>query len=77
MGETLAYLSAPKSFRGKPILAEVWVLKQMAEFCDELGFRNVLLEGDAQEVVNAIRSKEVNYSWYGEVIEDLKVDFRE
>lgn len=28
-------------------------------------------------IVNVVQSKEVNYSWYGELIEDLKLDLRE
>lgn len=36
MGEILACLSAPKSFCGKPFLAEAWALKSTVEFCKEL-----------------------------------------
>lgn len=44
MGEVLACLSVPKSFRSKPLLAECWFLRQTIDLCDELGLQNVPLE---------------------------------
>lgn len=38
----------------------------------ELEMRNVVLEDNAQTVVNAVKNEEIDWSWYGSLIEDLK-----
>jgi ribonuclease HI len=46
------------------------------QLCHEMGFLGVHLEGDAKFVVNAINSVDVDKSWLGHVIEDIKVELK-
>ena len=42
-------------------------------FAHELGFQNVVLEGDALGLIQALKSQEHNLSPWGLLIEDVKV----
>lgn len=40
--------------------------------CKELAFTKVILEGDAQVIINAINCEHEDMSWYGYLVEDFK-----
>jgi hypothetical protein len=65
---------ATKDFINNPTMAEAvgaWFAVALAK---RLGLRNVLIEGDALEVVDAI-SKEGNcWTVYGQIVNDIKED---
>ena len=42
-------------------------------FAHELGFQNVVLEGGALSLIQALKSQEQNLSSWGLLIEDVKV----
>jgi hypothetical protein len=43
-----------------------------AVFGVELGYQRIILEGDALEIVQALRNKDPSWSRYGQLIEDTK-----
>lgn len=42
----------------------------------EMGFRDVIFVGDANEIIVAVKSEEEDESWKGQIIEDIKQIFR-
>ncbi|XP_041017867.1 uncharacterized protein LOC121260078 [Juglans microcarpa x Juglans regia] len=71
-GEVLVSLLAKRSFNSKPVLAECLALYRAMVLCHELSLCNVIFEGDAQSVVKAVKSKEENWLWFGQVVDDIK-----
>jgi hypothetical protein len=55
------------------IAAETIAATMAADLCNELGIRQVLLEGDAKEAVNAVKSPLPNESGTGHLTADLRV----
>lgn len=51
MGEVLATLSTPKDYIIEPDIAEAIAALRATQFCHELGFYKVILEGDALQVL--------------------------
>lgn len=68
----LACLSASQSFYSQPILVEHLALWRTIEFCIKLGLGEVVLEGDAQVIINVMQQEEHDWSWYEGLIEDIK-----
>lgn len=52
-GEVLVCLCSIVNFVQKPSMAETLALRRATTLCVELGFSNVILEGDSQVVVKA------------------------
>ncbi|KAF5477474.1 hypothetical protein F2P56_004111 [Juglans regia] len=75
-GELLAAVGWPRSFIGSPLQAEAVALERTIELCVELGFQQVVFEGDSLNLVQDILSIEENRSWYGQIVEDLKSVFK-
>jgi ribonuclease HI len=44
-----------------------------AEFCRDLGFLDVILEGDSLSVIQAIRNPNMSWTAYGQIIGDAKM----
>lgn len=42
------------------------------KLCRDMGVTNLLLEGDAQNVVNAVKAREIPNCRYGHLIGDIK-----
>lgn len=57
-----------------PAAAEAQAALLAIQLCRELGFIKVHLEGDAKGVVDAVNSGNVDTSWLGHVIEDIKLE---
>ncbi|XP_035544636.1 uncharacterized protein LOC118348020 [Juglans regia] len=76
-GEVMAACCESKSFVDQPAIAEGWALRKAMELCEDLRFNKVIMEGDAQVVVNAVNSQIEDLSYFGSIIEDLKVQMKE
>ncbi|XP_042939386.1 uncharacterized protein LOC122274411 [Carya illinoinensis] len=76
IGEVLACACYKKPPVSDSTLAETMALWQAVELSNELGFR-VILEGDAQVMVQAINSEDEDFSLGGHIVEDVKVVLRE
>ncbi|KAF5442911.1 hypothetical protein F2P56_035519 [Juglans regia] len=74
-GEVLVSLWMPKGNVCSPIVAEVHALWRAVELCTELRFTNVVFEGDALTIIDAINRSKESWVWYGQMIEDLKQFF--
>ncbi|XP_040996051.1 uncharacterized protein LOC121242225 [Juglans microcarpa x Juglans regia] len=55
-----------------PLLAEAYALLQATIFCKSLGWKEIILEGDSLQVVNFLKTGEVNDSYVGTMIRDTK-----
>ncbi|KAF5441798.1 hypothetical protein F2P56_036997 [Juglans regia] len=71
-GEVLACLCSCFDNISNPSVAEAVGLRRAALLCAELGFSNVILEGDSKVVVNATISGEEIEAEYGNIIEDVR-----
>jgi len=66
----LAILYGPKGYIiNSSINVEVIAALRAAVFCRELGYQQVMLEGDALQVVQTLRNENKNLSKYGSLIE--------
>ncbi|XP_042964529.1 uncharacterized protein LOC122298728 [Carya illinoinensis] len=70
--EVLASLCKVVDCLHDPSVGEALALKRAVQFCDELGFSNVVLEGDAQVIVKAANNREELYTAYGNVMEEVR-----
>jgi hypothetical protein len=58
---------------GMPKLAgEILAACHAAQLCQERNVKDIKFEGDALQVVNAMTSKEHNWSRYGYLMDDMK-----
>lgn len=71
-GDVLALISAPKYYVASPFIVESNALWKAMEMCNELGFRDVIFEGDAKAIIDVVNSEEDDESWRGQIIEDIK-----
>lgn len=77
IGAVLACLSSSRNSDAQhPTLAECWALSRTIEFCSEIGVHGVLLEGDALTVIKATQRPHWCCTWYGDIIEDIKLALR-
>jgi ribonuclease HI len=75
-GKALVMACATKEFVNNPTMAEAvgaWLAVDLAK---RLDLRNVLLEGDALEVVEAITKEGNCWTVYGQVVNDIKEELR-
>lgn len=66
---------ASKPYITDPAVAETSVAWLTVEFSQQLGYTNVILEGDSLEVIQALRSEESSWNQYGvcgHLMEDAK-----
>ena len=56
-----------------PLVAEAWAGGQALKFGKELNLNNLILEGDAKVVVEAVLSNAMNESKIGVLVEDMKL----
>lgn len=64
IGAFLACLSSSFTLFSQPIVAKFEALWRVLELCNELGFVDVDLEGDAQTLINAINTIEEFWSCF-------------
>jgi ribonuclease HI len=72
-GYVLASMCSIKQFIVDPAVAEAYAALKAVEFCCDLGLWNILLEGDALEIVNALLLDDPSWSRYGHLIDDTKL----
>lgn len=66
------FLCATKQFVGKSTLAVGYALWRAIELCNELQVKDVLFEGDAKIVTDAVGKKEHRWTSLGILLEDLQ-----
>lgn len=59
--KVLATMRAPVEFSLDPIVVEAMIALNTYMFCRDLGFHNIILEGDAKVVVEATNKMEENF----------------
>ncbi|KAF5450110.1 hypothetical protein F2P56_014981 [Juglans regia] len=72
-GEVMATCHAQKQDVVEPALAECYALRTAMDLCRDLNFDKVIFEGDAQIVINAVNNQDEDLSFYGSIIEELKM----
>jgi ribonuclease HI len=72
LGEVVASMFAPKSYIVAPDIAEAVAALRAAKFGRELSFTRVVLEGDALQIVQALKSSTPNWSSYGHLVEEAR-----
>ena len=75
-GNLLAARSVTKIGIIEPIAAEAMAAILAFQLSSELGVSNVWLEGDANMIVKAVESTEVNWSHTGHLIDDIRTILR-
>jgi hypothetical protein len=60
----------------EPATGEALAALHAAKLCLDLGFYEIILEGDSLSVVKAIGEREQNWIWYGHIVEDTKIVLR-
>lgn len=73
MREMLASLHSPKCNSLDPTMVESFVALRAVVFAKEMGWQKVELEGDALQVIMALRKDNKNWSRYGQVIDDTRI----
>lgn len=65
-------MSTPKDHIVAPNIAKAIVALKTITFCREQGWFTVVFEGDALQVVNALKSSTSNWSSYSHLIEEAQ-----
>jgi ribonuclease HI len=60
----------------EPAAGEALAARQVAEFCRDLGFFDIILEGDSLMVTKALEGKGENWLKFGQIVEDTKLLLR-
>jgi ribonuclease HI len=71
-GSVLAAMCTSVDFIIDPTVAEAMALWKAVSCCLDLGFSRIHLEGDALEVVQALKQTGSCWSRYGQIIEDTR-----
>jgi len=71
-GAGLAACSTTKIFLVEAAVAEALAAVHTVEFCREIGFFDIMLEGDALQIVNAVKAMGYNWSKMGNLINGIK-----
>ena len=72
-GEVLAYCSDKISHAYEAEVTEALAAQKALSFAQELGFQNVILEGDELGLIQALKSQEQNLCPLGLLVEDVKI----
>ena len=56
-------------------IVEVLAARRAFLFAQELRFENLVMEGDSEIIINAIKGDNMNLSDYGHLLQDIKVAF--
>ena len=52
---------------------EAWGARRAVEFCEGMGFFDIILEGDWLNAVKAVGESEASWKPFGQIVEDIKV----
>jgi ribonuclease HI len=75
-GGVLAMMSESMDYIQDPTTAEALAARRAVEFSLSLGIRKIILEGDANQIVQALRCTDGGRCSYGLIIEDMQQLFR-
>jgi hypothetical protein len=71
-GRVISTQSFIKELTIEPVVAKAMKALHGAEFCTQVGLRHIFLEGDALQVVNAMRSAGQSWNRFGQIVEDFR-----
>jgi ribonuclease HI len=71
-GRATAMISETVEYIHNPVTAEALAARRAVEFGQSLGIRKIILEGDAKQIVQALRSSDGGRCSYGLIIEDMQ-----
>lgn len=74
-GELITTLCMPQDYGNNPIIIEFNTLWKALTLYGKIRLSNIIFEGDALVVLKDIHRQEPNYSWFGQIIEDIKSVF--
>ncbi|XP_059442109.1 uncharacterized protein LOC132174476 [Corylus avellana] len=57
----------------EPVVGEAQAALAAVEFSRELGYQDVILEGDSLQVVQALKEEGINWRSYGQIVDDARV----
>ncbi|KAF5450671.1 hypothetical protein F2P56_031001 [Juglans regia] len=75
--EVMAAYSEPQRMKTKAVVVEAIALRRTIEVCKEMGFNKVIFEGDALVIINTVKENVMCWTWYGQVVEDVKSSLKE
>jgi ribonuclease HI len=73
-GVVLAAWSTTKNFLANHFVAEALLAFHAVELCRERGFFDILLKGDALQIVNAVKTTRRNWSNFGHIVDGIKTE---
>ncbi|XP_059442086.1 uncharacterized protein LOC132174450 [Corylus avellana] len=71
-GQVKAARSVTKSGFLEPTAAEAMALFEGVRLCKDLGILSIIVEGDAQVVINAIQARDPTCSKFGQLVDDIR-----
>jgi ribonuclease HI len=74
-GEVLAAQNLTIMENLKPVAAEALGAHHATQLCRDLGFRPLIMKGDAHQVINAIKSNSNNWRRYSQLINDTVTNY--
>ena len=72
-GEVMGAMSTKGPRVTDSLEAEALACRKAIEFAMDIGFSNIVIEGDCVQVINAIKASKANLSRLGHVVEDIQV----
>jgi hypothetical protein len=76
IGNVLRAKSLTKKVVAIPMLAEAMVAYEAVVFCKEVGFYEIMLEGDVKQVVNDVNSRTPNHDVAGHFVEGIIMEMQ-
>jgi ribonuclease HI len=73
-GVVLAVRSTTKNFLVTSKVTKVLVALHVVETCKEMGFHDIILEGDALQIVNVIKAPGKIWSSFGHIVDGIKLE---
>jgi ribonuclease HI len=71
-GVVLAERSTTNNFLVEPVMAEALAAFHAIELCQEMDFSDIILEGDALQIVNTMKTTGTNWSNFGHIVNGIK-----
>ena len=75
-GGVLAMMSETMEYIHNPLTAKALAAKRVLKFSHLLGIRKIILEGNAKQITQALRSHDGGRCSYGLIIEDMQQIFQ-
>jgi ribonuclease HI len=75
-GAVLAVRSTTKNFLATSEVVEALAALYAVETSKEIGFHDIILEGDAIHIVNAIKATNNNWSIIAHIVDGIKLELR-